>query len=368
MTDERPLLKDLIDRRSVVALVDAVNRHHPHVVEETVVAEIFDEEWPGRELKQRIRHVAVVLSRYLPAEYADAIAVLKAAAGDVDDLGFTAMVFNDYVEEFGVSDPDVSLPALEVFTTLVSAEFAIRPFIDHYPGTVFPQLWTWAQSDDWRVRRLASEGSRPRLPWGKGVSALKEDPAPILPILATLRSDPSEVVRRSVANNLNDISKDHPDLVVEVLSSWQDGSPEIEALTKHALRTLLKRGHPGAMSVLGFPADPEIEVRIFDVQPATVPIGGSVQLNCVIESIGSDPQSLMIDYAVEFQNRSGRGTRKVFRGKVVELDTGESTDLRRKISLVPLSTREILSGTHAVEVQVNGRVCGRAEFQVTNQP
>ena len=157
-----------------------------------------------------------------------------------------------------------------------------------------------------------------------------------------------------------------PDLVVEVLSSWQDGSAEMEALTKHALRTLLKEGHTGAMSLLGFAANPDIQVRSLDVQPATVPIGGSVQFHCVIESTGSDPQSLMIDYVVEFQNRSGKGTRKVFRGKVVELAAGASVDFRRKINLVPLSTRKVLPGAHTIEVQVNGRSFGRVEFQVTD--
>lgn len=368
MADDRLLLKDLIDQPSVTALAEAVERHYPQARAHSMLEGVFDEDWPGRELKQRIRHVANVLHYLLPPDYSDAISVLRAAAGDVGNLGFTAMVFNDFVEEYGVDHPDVSLPALEHFTTLVSAEFAIRPFIERYPGTVFPQLWTWAQSDDWRVRRLASEGSRPRLPWGRGLPTLKEDPAPILPILATLRTDSSEDVRRSVANSLNDIAKDHPDLVVEVLSSWQDGSSEIEVLTKHALRTLLKRGHPGALAMLGFAGDPEIEVRSIGVDPATVPIGGSVQLSCVVDSTGTESQSLMIDYAVEFQNRSGKGSRKVFRGKVIELRSGDSVVFRRKINLVPLSTRDILPGPHAAEVQVNGRAFGRVEFEVTDAP
>jgi 3-methyladenine DNA glycosylase AlkC len=368
MTDERFLLKDLIDRPSVAALVEAVGRHDPRVLVQTVVAEVFDEKWQERELKQRIRHVAVVLHRHLPEDYADAVAVLKVAADDVEELGFTAMVFNDFVEEYGLDYLDVSLPALEQFTKLVSAEFAIRPFLERYPEAVFPQLWTWAQSDDWRVRRLASEGSRPRLPWGRGIPALKQDPAPVMPILAALRFDSSEDVRRSVANSLNDISKDHPELVVEVLTGWQDGSPEMEALTKHALRTLLKQGHPGALAVLGFQADPDVELVSIGVDPPTVLIGESVQFSCVIVSTGAVSQSLLIDYAVEFQNRSRTGTRKVFRGKVVELEPDEDFRLRRKIGLVPLSTRNIVPGPHAVEVQVNGNPIGRVEFEVEVSP
>ena len=164
VTNDRLLLKDLIDEPSVAALVKAVAAAQPGTPTETILAEVFDDEWFNRELKQRIRHVAVVLHGHLPPDYPKAIAVLRTAAGQVEELGFTAMVFNDFVEEYGVEDLETSLPALEQFTTLVSAEFAVRPFIDLYPDRLFDQLVTWAGSDDWRVRRLASEGSRPRLP------------------------------------------------------------------------------------------------------------------------------------------------------------------------------------------------------------
>lgn len=365
MTDDRLLLKDLIDEPSVRALVTAVAAVQPGTPIETVVAEVFDDEWFKRELKQRIRHVAVMLYRHLPADYPTAIAVLRAAATQVEELGFSAMVFNDFVEEYGVDDPDTSLPALEQFTTLVSAEFAVRPFINRYPDRLFGQLLAWAGSDDWRVRRLASEGSRPRLPWGRGLPSLKQDPSPLLPILGALRTDPSEDVRRSVANSLNDISKDHPEFVVEVLSAWQDGSTEFAALTKHALRTLLKQGHPGALELLGFSPDPEVEVRAIQVEPASTPIGGAVQLHFEVHSTGRQAQQLMIDYTVIFQNASGTGSRKVFKGKVIELVPGDYLEMRRKISLQPLSTRSIFPGIHSVEVQVNGTVLDRVEFEVT---
>ncbi len=365
MVDDRTLLKDLIDQPSVMALAEAVAAAQPGMAAGAIFDQVFDPGWSELELKQRIRHVAGVLRRVLPPDYPGAIQVLRQAAADAQGLGFTAMAFNDFVEEFGVDDPEVSLPALEQFTTLVSAEFAIRPFIERYPDLVFGQLLTWSRSDDWRVRRLASEGSRPRLPWGRGIPALKQDPSPVITILVALRDDPSEDVRRSVANNLNDISKDHPDLVVEVLSEWQNGSREVEALTKHALRTLLKRGHPGALAILGFSADPQVELRSAKVDPVTVPVGGSAQLHCEIKSTGDQSQQLMIDYAVEFQNKSGQGSRKVFKGMVVELAPGRAVQLRRKINLQPLSTRNILPGRHAVEVQVNGRVLQRIEFEVT---
>lgn len=364
MTDDRLLLKDLIDEPAVTALATAVAAVRPAVDPEAVVEQVFDDHWQERELKQRIRHVAVVLRQHLPEDYRQAVTVLRRAAAQVDDLGFTAMAFNDFVEVFGVDDPDTSLPALEQFTTLVSSEFAVRPFIKRYPERLFDQLAVWADSDDWRVRRLASEGSRPRLPWGMGLLALKKDPSPLVPLLESLRKDPSEDVQRSVANNLNDISKDHPDLAVAILSSWQDGSAETAALSKHALRTLLKKGHRGALALLGFDPDPRVTIPFATVEPVSTPIGGSVQLRFRVLSTGNQPQLLMIDYAVVFQNASGAGSRKVFKGKVTELDPAAHIEMRRKINLTPLSTRAIFPGLHTVEIQVNGRVLDRADFLV----
>ncbi len=364
MAGDRLLLKDLIDEPSVTTLAAAVEVAQPEIDAKAIVQDVFDSEWSSRELKQRIRHVAVVLRQHLPPDYRAALDLLRRVAAEVDELGFTAMVFNDFVEQYGLEDPDVSLPALEQFTVLVSAEFAVRPFIKRYPDRLIEQLLTWAKDDDWRVRRLASEGSRPRLPWGMGIAALKMDPAPILPVLSALRRDPSEDVRRSVANNLNDISKDHPDLVVEVLSSWQDGTPETDTLTKHALRTLLKKGDPGALRLMGFSPDPEVAVALAAVEPVATPIGGSVRVRFEVVSTGSRGQRLMVDFAVEFQNVSGTGSRKVFKGPVVDLAPGDSVEIRRKVDLRPLSTRVILPGTHSVELQVNGRVLDRIEFEV----
>ncbi len=365
MTTDRPLLKDLIDLPSVAGLAEAVAAVYPTMQPDVIVAQVFDGEWPDRALKQRIRHVAVVLRRNLPADYPAALTLLRQAAAGVDELGFTAMAFNDFVEEFGVDDPDNSLPALEQFTKLVSAEFAIRPFLEHHPDRTLGQLMTWAGSDDWRVRRLASEGSRPRLPWGMGLRSLKLDPSPIVPILTVLRKDSSADVRRSVANSLNDISKDHPRVVVDLLASWQDGSRQTGALTKHALRTLVKKGHPGALDLLGFSSEPAVVIRKARVVPPSVRIGGAVHLSFEVAAIGEAPQPLMIDFAIEFQNVSGTGSRKVFKGKVVELAGGDHVALRRKISLQPLSTRAILPGPHFAEVQVNGSVLERLGFEVT---
>ena len=329
-----------------------------------MLEDIFDCDWEERALKQRIRHIAVSIRSFLPDDYAAALRIMREAARSVDGGWMSVWSFNDFVEEYGVDQPDLSLPALEQFTKLASAEFAVRPFIIRYPERMADQMLTWAHDADPLVRRLASEGFRPRLPWGVGIPELKRDPSPIIPVLELLKSDPSEDVRRSVANNLNDISKDHADVVVRLLGEWADGSPEIEGVTKHALRTLLKQGHPGALELLGFHGDVSVDVVGAAIDPAVVRVGDSTVLSAEIRSTGDAPEKLMVDYAVNFQNVSGTGSRKVYKGVVVDLGGGELFVLKRKISLAQRTTRRIIAGPHSVEIQVNGVVHAVVPFDV----
>jgi 3-methyladenine DNA glycosylase AlkC len=361
---DAPLLKDFIDRESVTAVVAAVAAAAGGLDEEALLEQIFDGEWENKALKQRIRHIAVSIRSSLPDDYAAALAIMRTAAANVDGGWMSVWAFNDFVEEYGVEHPELSLPALEQFTKLASAEFAVRPFILRYPERMAEQMLTWARNDDPLVRRLASEGFRPRLPWGMGIPDLKKNPAPVIPILDELKNDPSEDVRRSVANNLNDISKDHPDLVLGLLVEWSDGTPEFGALVKHALRTLLKQGHQGALELLGFQRDAEVELNTAEVHPEVVPVGESTVLDVEIRSTTQAPQRLMVDYAVNFQNASGTGSRKVYKGVVVELDGNQTFTLRRKISLAQRTTRRIISGPHSVEIQVNGAVLVVVPFDV----
>jgi 3-methyladenine DNA glycosylase AlkC len=361
---DAPLLKDFIDRESVEAIAAAVAAEAGNLDTTQIVDAVFDDLWEERALKRRIRHIAVSIRAFRPAEYADALAIMRRAGEKVEAGWMSVWAFNDYVEEYGVGDPDLSLPALEQFTKLASAEFAVRPFINRYPQRMATQMLAWARNADPRVRRLASEGYRPRLPWGMGIPDLKKDPGPILPVLAVLRADPSEDVRRSVANNLNDISKDHPQVAVELLAGWSDDSPEMQALIKHALRTLVKKGHAGALSLLGFSCDPQVAIGEVVIDPLSVSIGGSVHLEVSVQSTAVRQQPLMVDYAVVFQSASGNGSRKVFKGKIADVAPGETMALRRKISVSPMSTRKIFPGPHEVEIQVNGAILGTARFDV----
>lgn len=364
---ETPLLKDFIDRKAVAAVAESVAAAAPDVDADDIVDSVFDAAWDERALKQRIRHIAISIRAQLPEDYPEALAIMRRAGATVDTDGgwMSVWAFNDFVEEFGVGDPDISLPALEQFTKLASAEFAVRPFIKRYPKRMAEQMLSWAHNGDAAVRRLASEGYRPRLPWGMGIPALKEDPAPIVPILEVLRSDPSEVVRRSVANNLNDISRDHPDLVVNLLATWADDSAEGVALTKHALRTLVKQGNPAALELIGFSPDPQVELLRLEVTPSPAAVGAATFLDLELRSLAEEVQNLLIDFAVVYQTVSGATSRKVFKGITAMAEPGQVIGMRRKISLAQRTTRRIFPGPHAVEVQVNGVPLGAVPFDVT---
>jgi 3-methyladenine DNA glycosylase AlkC len=273
------------------------------------------------------------------------------------------MVFCDFVSLCGLDHWDASIAALERFTQLISAEFAVRPFIQRDAGRMMAQMLRWADHESAEVRRLASEGCRPRLPWGIRLPALRADPSPIIPILEQLKLDGSETVRRSVANNLNDISKDHPDVVIVLLTRWQAlGREEIDRITSHALRGMLKAGHPDALLLLGYSPEPAIAVHRLSVDPATIPFGGEITLSFDVESLGSKPQNLMIDYVLLSVKASGKRTPKVWKLSTRTILPGETIHITKTHSFRSVTTRKHYPGLHAVEPKINGRLFGRVEF------
>lgn len=359
-----PLLKDLIDRPSVRAIFDALAEVESSFDVAAAMEEVFDESFAGLELKPRIRRVAVVMGSGLAGSYREALDVLIEAAPQTRGAGFAAMALNDFVEEFGTGDFEASVSALAAFTRVMSAEFAVRHFLISDQDRMLAVMRDWAADPDPALRRLASEGSRPRLPWGIGVPALKRDPKLTLGILERLRNDPSPDVRRSVANHLNDITKDHSQFVVEILSAWQDGSAEVEEITRHALRTLVKRGDSRALALLGFGSAVDVAVDRLGVDPDPVEVGSSTRARWAVTNRSSEGALLAVDYAVEYHREGRNPARKVFKGAEFNLAGGDSVELKRKISLAPMSTRRIEPGPHAVEVQVNGVVRARVEFAV----
>lgn len=325
------------------------------------------------ELKDRVRQVIASLHAALPQPFSAAVnAIVQAVewdgrlrAGDERWLrGFAAWPLIDYIGEHGLDELELSLSALRRLTSRFSAEFAIRPFLDRYPRQTLAPLTTWVNDPDEHVRRLVSEGTRPLLPWGMHLVKFREDPEPVLALLESLKSDPSEYVRRSVANNLNDISKDHPERVVERCAQWsRDADHNRHRLIKRALRTLVKRGHPGALSVLGFATFVEVDVGNVEVFPKRVSQGEEFELQFPLRSTGDDVQDVLVDYAVHFVKANGSRSPKVFKLKTLRLAKGEGVLVRKKHSMRAVTTRVHYPGTHLVEVLVNGKPSGRAEFE-----
>lgn len=328
------------------------------------------------ELKARAMQVADALMVTLPDDFDQAADLIEASlapaaadqhvvglAADADGLaGWILWPVGEYVSRRGLEHPERALQALHAITQRFTAEFAIRPLLVAHPELVLATLAEWITDDSAHVRRLVSEGSRPRLPWGIRLQQLVEDPSPTLPLLLALQDDPSEYVRRSVANHLNDIAKDHPALVADWLDTHlPTANAARRAMLKHASRTLIKQGNPRVLAAwgVGQPFDGSATVR---AKPSHVSIGDQVELTLTLQSTARTPQDLAIDYAVHFVKANGSTSPKVFKGWTLTLDAKGSRTLVKQHSMKRITTRRYYPGLHRVEVQVNGQAVCEAVF------
>lgn len=326
------------------------------------------------ELLGRARLIAAALGKHLPQAYAEAIPVILASLGpahatdELEGVGMTPFFYMPhliFVAERGLDDFERSMLAQRELTRRFTAEFSIRAFIDRYPDRTLAVLAEWASDPDPHVRRLVSEGTRPRLPWASRVPFLDEHPERSLELLERLKDDPTTLVRRSVANHLNDIGKARPELLVATCRRWLDGgSPERRALVEHALRSAVKRGVPGALELLGHGAAPEIAVEGVVFEPACVAIGGKVRVTFTLKSRAKKAQALLVDLAVHFVKARGQASAKVFKMSRVTLPAGGRVELSKVISLAVHTTRTPYPGDHAVDVVVNGERFPAGSFVV----
>lgn len=309
--------------------------------------------WENLELKARMHRISESLGATLPDEYERALDVLEAITDDCH--GFPYLFFPDFVEMYGLNHWDRSIKALEKFTRMSSSEFAVRPFIKQDQPRMIAQMQLWSQHPNEHVRRLASEGCRPRLPWADALPALKREPAPIMPILERLKADSSEYVRRSVANNLNDISKDHPDRVLVIARDWMGKSVHTDWVIKHACRGLLRAAHPEAMALFGFTPQPELQVIHWEVTPTVLPLGGSIDYKYALQLPEGQPMKLRVELAVSFPRSTGRYYRKVFKLSEKMVEGGAFLQGGRGLSFADLSTRRHYPGSHQLMLVVNGQ-------------
>ena len=304
------LLKDEFDKKYIKLLAANLQKHYPKFNQADFIKAIFNKDWKEKELKQRIRHISEIIKKGLPDNYAEAIEILKPVSNN--HSGLQHLIFPDFVELCGIDDLQTSIDAMAYFTENSSSEFPVRFFILKYEKKMMAQMKKWANSKNEHLRRLASEGCRPRLPWAIGLPKYKNDPSSVLPILEKLKTDKSEYVRRSVANNLNDISKDNPKVVIKLAKEWQGISGETDKLIKHGCRTLLKQGEPKILRLFGFKAPKHVELKKFKVTKE-IKMGEEIQFGFTLHTKKKNLGLLRVEYIIEFVRQNNKTGQKVFK-------------------------------------------------------
>ncbi len=315
-------------------------------------------------IMERVRHIADALRPALPADYAAALEVIAAMAPQLTH-GFQAVAVTEYVARYGLDDFGRSMDALANLTRFGTAEFAIRPFLAQDADRALAMMARWTGNDDEHVRRLASEGCRPRLPWAARVPALKADPTRAAHILEALKADPSLYVRKSVANHFNDIAKDRPDWLLDRLADWPNDDPHTAWIIRHALRTLIKQGEPRALALIGVGHGAAVTVRKFAVDPSAVRLGERIAIAAEIASDSTANQPLVVDYRVHYARAGGKSAAKVFKWKTFDLAGGDIVALRISQVIRDFSTRRHYPGRHDVDLIVNGRTMATSGFELS---
>jgi len=324
---------------------------------------IYDDHWKEEKFKQRIRHISNALRMTLPMSYRDALSILIEIAPKCKGVEY--LFFPDFVEVNGLDDWNDSMTALEVFTQFSSSEFAVRAFILKDYQRMMNQMLKWASHSNYHIRRLASEGCRPRLPWSSALETFKLNPSPILPILNQLKQDSSVYVQKSVANNLNDISKDHPELVKILAREWHGENSITDWIIKHGCRGLLRKGDAEVLFLFGFETSPDVSVHDLSLEKNSLAIEQTLNFSFSVQTNAFEPQKLRVEYAIDFVKANGSTSRKLF--KVTEcIFEKETRRYVRRHSFKDLTTRKHYPGKHKLAVIINGKELSVAEFYVTN--
>ena len=339
---------------------------HPSFQINQFISDILDETWDALELKARMRRIAVTIGNYLPMDYEQALGIIdKVLEGFPVGYNDNALIyFPDFVEVYGQDEChwDLSMAALERYTLYSTAEFAVRPFIINHENRMMQQMSSWARHDNEHVRRLASEGCRPALPWGQALPNFKKNPYPVLSILEQLKTDPSLYVRKSVANNLNDISKTHPDLVVELAKDWYGKHEYTDWILKHGCRTLLKKGNRDVMRIFRFADADCVNVDGFALGTPSVSIGEDMTF--CFRIVAKREALVRLEYGIDYVKTNGKRTRKTFQISEILLEANQEKTYRKTHSFANLSSRNHNPGIHSITLIVNSVEWGTQDFEV----
>jgi len=350
-------LKNVYTKNYIKSVANKIKQNYKSFNEEAFINAIFDASWQKLELKARMRHIALQLHKYIPIPYKEQLEVLKPTSQYFSS--FEAMFFQDFVEVFGLEDFENSMKALEVFTVYSSSEFAIRQFILKYETQTLKQMKLWAHSSNEHLRRLSSEGSRPRLPWAVALLKFKKEPSLVFEIIEILKNDESKYVQKSVANNLNDISKDNPALVIAFIACNLGMSKSLDWICKHGARTLLKEGNKEALKLFKYETNNNIVIKEFSSDEEVI-IGEALNFSFEIMSqnaIGN----LRVEYAIDYLKASGKHNKKVFMLSQHEIKTNIKF-LKKEHAFKEMSTRKHYKGAHYLYIIINGKEEAKKRF------
>jgi 3-methyladenine DNA glycosylase AlkC len=340
-------------------------------------------EYTSLELMPRGWHMADGLKLALPECYERAVRILLASLPPARPLAaetsatadregnslapFIFMPHTFFVARYGLAHFEASMQAQYELTQRFTAEFSIRPFLQHHQQATLQTLARWVHDPSEHVRRLVSEGTRPRLPWASRLPAFQKNPTPVIDLLEQLKDDPSLYVRRSVANNLNDIGKDNPEALFNTASQWLEGaSPQRQWLVRHALRVAIKNTDPRALTLMGYGKRPQLAIANIAMEPATITEGDSVSFSCELHSLAADTQALLIDFVVHYVKASGDTRAKVFKLTETTLPAGHKLKIGKRISMQAMTTRKHYPGAHRIDLLVNGAAFALGSFMLTN--
>ncbi|MFT4646710.1 MAG: 3-methyladenine DNA glycosylase AlkC [Planctomycetota bacterium] len=328
---------------------------------------IYNDNWEQRELKDRMKQTTAILNEILSKDFTIACTQIKQAVAIIDLKQFkygslAFMFFPDYIATYGLDHFELSMKTLKDITHFTSSEFAVRPFIIQNQTKALALMEKWSLDENFHIRRLASEGCRPKLPWAVALKELQKDASSILPILHNLKNDPEDYVYRSVANNLNDISKDHPKLVLDIANHWKGYSKNTDWLVKHSLRTLLKKGDQTAMKLFGYGDAKNIHTSSFYLLDKEVAIGAYLNFEFYLHNKVKAVNRL--EYAIFFLIKNGKWSKKVFKISEKEYAKDSETFISKRHSFKLISTRTYYKGIHKVSLIVNGIEKDIQEFKL----
>ena len=353
-------LKDMFSKKFYERLALEFNKvdknFHPDKFVKDVIKNI-----DSLSLNQRMRNTSMVLKQHLPSDYKKAIDIMWEVIPEFKS-SYTALLFPDFVGQYGHTDFKLSMDALSYFTQFGSSEFAIRVFLKRDLDKTLVVMKKWSEDKNYHIRRLSSEGSRPRLPWSFNIEAIAKDPEYTRPILERLKTDSELYVKKSVANHLNDFSRINPDWMLKVINTWDQKNTDTAWIIKHASRTLIKKGDARSLAVFNYEKSPRLTIEKLEIEKLKIKLGDSLRFSFDIISGKSKSQKLVVDFVIHYHKKSAELVPKVFKLKDLDLKEKQKVHISKAHRFMDFTTRKHYPGKHALEIMINGKSYGKKEF------